>query len=343
MSAYSVTQEKLLLIGIDGATFDVIDPLLKAGKLPHLSRIIQKGCRATLNSLLIPTSPLSWSSIVTGKNAGKHRIFHFTEKIPGHYSIRFMNAGMRHGQAVWKILSRHGKRVIVVNVPITYPPDQVSGYMVSGFDAPDEKSNYTHPPQLAEDIKKWIGPYTIDLRLRSSVTKGKRAQVLQDARKMEEKKAALTCKLMKKDNWDFLMIVFNICDRIQHWFWQYMDTNHQNYTAEEAEIYGDAIFQSYQTADMLIGRLLDEAPESSRVMVISDHGFGPATNKAFYINHWLDKNGFLSYHNNHSCLGNISKRLGHMARGHLVKRLPRHWKGALKRKFPRAEYSCRSR
>jgi predicted AlkP superfamily phosphohydrolase/phosphomutase len=334
MSGYSVTQEKLLLIGIDGATFHVMDALLEAGRLPNLSRIMNQGCRAKLNSVIIPTSPLSWSSIVTGKNPGKHGIFHFTEKIPGQYSIRFVNASLRHGPTVWRLLSDHGKRVIVVNVPISYPPEQVLGYMVSGFDAPDEKSDYTYPPELAEDIEKWIGPYTIDLRLRSSVTRGKRAQILHDARLMEQKKAAVTCQLMRAGDWDFLMVVFNITDRIQHWFWQYMDDTHPNYNRSEAEVFGDAISESYQIIDELVGSILDVAPESSRVMVMSDHGFGPATNKAFYLNHWLAEQGFLWYRDRDRRSDRISEKLGHNARAHLVKWLPRRWKGFLKRHFP---------
>ena len=182
-------QSKLVLIGIDGATFDVMDPLLRTGRLPHLSRVVSRGCRAKLKSLIIPTSPLCWSSIVTGKNPGKHGIFHFTEKIPGRYNIGFVNARLRKGLAVWQLLSHRGKRVIVVNVPITYPPDPVSGYMVSGFDAPDEKSRYTYPLELAKDIRRWVGQYTIDLRLRNSVTRAKRSRVLHDGRLMEGKKA----------------------------------------------------------------------------------------------------------------------------------------------------------
>jgi len=334
MSSESHVAEKFVLIGIDGGTFDVMDPLLEAGRLPNLSRIISQGCRATLKSLTIPTSPLSWSSIATGKNPGKHGIFHFTEKVPGDYSLRFVNAGVRRGPALWELLSEHGKRVIVVNVPITYPPDPVSGYMVSGFDAPDEKSDYTYPRELAEDIKQWIGPYTIDLRLRSSVTKGKRFQILQDARFMEEKKAEVTRKLMERDAWDFLMVVFNITDRIQHWFWQYMDDAHPNHSKVEADVFGEAIAQSYEVTDELIGRILEMAPQDARVMVISDHGFGPASNNAFYLNHWLAQQGFLRYVHAARPFGPISGKLGHKARAHIVKRLPRQWKGFLKRHFP---------
>lgn len=330
----SCVREKFVLIGIDGATFDVIDPLLHGGKLPHLARVINRGCRAKLESLIIPTSPLSWSSIVTGKNPGKHGIFHFTEKIPGDYNIRFLNASARRCQALWQLLSKYHKRVIVVNVPITYPPDRILGCMVSGFDAPDEQSDYTYPPELADAIREWIGSYTIDLRLRSSVTKGKRSQILHDARLMEEKKAAVTCKLMQREDWDFLMVVFNITDRIQHWFWQYMDDSHPNYNRAEAEVFGDAVFQSYQIVDGLIGKVLDVAPDDARVMVMSDHGFGPASNKAFYLNHWLAKHGFLSYRHHSRRFGTSSDNIVHKARAHLVKWLPRQWKGTLKRHFP---------
>jgi len=112
---------KVFVIGLDGATFDLIEPWVRQGKLPTFKRLMEEGSWGTLWCPRPPISPQSWVSFATGKNPGKHGFIDFIEVTPYSYSTRFVNARMRAGKSFWKLLSEAGKSVGVLNVPITYP------------------------------------------------------------------------------------------------------------------------------------------------------------------------------------------------------------------------------
>jgi predicted AlkP superfamily phosphohydrolase/phosphomutase len=152
---------KVFVLGLDGATFDIIDALIAKGRLPNLEKLIQQGCGRELLSTIHPFSAQAWSSFMTGMNPGKHGIVDFTEHVKGEYKLKFLNASHRRGKSLWRILSDHGKRVGVLNVPFTYPPEEVNGFMISGMDAPSTDSDYTYPKELSEEISTQVGEYII--------------------------------------------------------------------------------------------------------------------------------------------------------------------------------------
>ena len=133
--------KRFVVIGLDGATFDLIKPWVKRGEMPNFSRLMEEGVHGELRSTQPPISPQAWSSFMTGKNAGKHGIYNFQERAPQSYNMRFINARARRGKALWNILSEAGKQVIVVGVPCTYPPEPVNGVLISGFDCPSTKAS----------------------------------------------------------------------------------------------------------------------------------------------------------------------------------------------------------
>jgi len=164
-------ERKVFCVGLDGATFDLIRPWVAAGELPHLEKIMQGGVWGELESVIPPISAPAWTSFMTGKNPGKHGIFGFTKQKRGSYEERFVNRQLIKSETLWKGLGDSGKKVIVVNVPITYPPEEVNGCLVSGMDAPSTKSPYAYPPELREKINRVTGgKYRIHLHLRSCVT-----------------------------------------------------------------------------------------------------------------------------------------------------------------------------
>lgn len=127
---------KVMVIGLDGATFRVIDPLVARGELPGLARLMAGGTRGTLESTLPPLSPTAWASFITGKNPGKHGIFDFLRRRPGSYEFLPVNGASIRARTLWSRLSEGGVRVGVVNVPMTYPPPPVNGFIISGMDSP---------------------------------------------------------------------------------------------------------------------------------------------------------------------------------------------------------------
>ena len=114
--------QKLFILGLDGATFDLIKPWAREGKLPNLARLLEEGSHAVLHSTMPPVSPPAWASFATGKNPGRHGILAFTRVDPTTYEVAFENSRSVRGKTFWRIASEAGKRVGAVNIPMTFPP-----------------------------------------------------------------------------------------------------------------------------------------------------------------------------------------------------------------------------
>src|SRR5215470_8952011 len=125
--------DKLLVIGLDGASFNVLDPLIDRGHLPNIANLISKGSRANLETTFPPITAVAWSSFMTGKNPGKHGIFEFVRRDKNSARELAVNASFREGKAVWDYFSDARKRVIVHNFPCTYPVRPLNGLMISDF------------------------------------------------------------------------------------------------------------------------------------------------------------------------------------------------------------------
>jgi predicted AlkP superfamily phosphohydrolase/phosphomutase len=291
-----VPAKKLCVIGVDGATFDLILPWAQQGKLPHLQRLMDEGVRGTLQSTIPPISAPAWVSFMTGKNPGKHGVFDFIDPSPQSYRLRYMNGGMRRGKSLWRLLSEAGKTVTVINVPMTYPPEVVNGHLIAGLDAPDEQSPFTYPPSLYNELKHAVGDYRIGIRhlgfMRNDET---RDQVLRELEQIERLRVRAMQHLMTKAPADFTMLVFNAVDQVQHHFWHYMDVRHPAHEAEGAAKYSEAILQMYRSIDAEIGEILSALPKHTATIVMSDHGAGPSGNRQLFLNVYLAQLGLLKF------------------------------------------------
>src|SRR5262249_787704 len=152
--------KKLLVIGLDGASFNVLDPLIEQGRLPTIKALIERGTRADLETTFPPITAVAWSSFMTGKNPGKHGIFEFVSR-NGSTRELAVNASLREGNAIWDVLSDAGKRVVVHNFPCTYPPREVNGLLISDFMTPAGRRDYAFPPSLLAEIESRFGPYRL--------------------------------------------------------------------------------------------------------------------------------------------------------------------------------------
>ena len=289
-------KKRVLLIGLDAATFDLVAPMLKGGSLPNLQSLIKAGSSGTLLSTIPDLSPVAWSSFATGKNAGKHGIFSFVVSKPRSYEISLANAGLRRAEAFWRILSRRGRKVGVVNMPFSYPPEEVNGYLVCGMDAPGTSSDYTYPKELKSEIKELLGDYTIDYSFVGSLERENREEILRRLFEAEKKRLQLSLHLMRKFDWDLFFVVFVALDRVQHFFWHLMEPNHPLYDEAGAERFREAIPEMYVKMDQLVGRLLEAIDEDTYVVVMSDHGAGPFDNSVPYLNlnDFFVEKGYLS-------------------------------------------------
>src|ERR1700747_2332724 len=140
--------KKVIFIGLDGATFDVLDPLMNRGLMPRLKEFIDQGVRGPLETTIPPITPTAWVSWMTGKNPGKHGVFEFLLRRKGSGAIPDtpVNSRSRDGLAFWGVVARVGKRSIVTNMPCTFPPYLDNGLMISDFLTPKGRRDFTHPP-----------------------------------------------------------------------------------------------------------------------------------------------------------------------------------------------------
>ena len=283
-------ERRVLVIGLDGATLDLIVPWAARGELPTFSSLMGEGAHGHLKSTMPALTPPAWTSSLTGKNPGKHNIFDFFVHERGSYKKRIVSARDRRSKAVWNILSEYGKKVGVFNVPITYPPEEVNGFMVTGMLTPSLANNFTYPFELKDELLKRVG-YRIEKNL-GDLPKENEVDFLKNITETTENKNRALLYLLKKFEWDFFVGVFDALDSLQHFFWKYMDERHPQYQELSTLSFRDAILNHYKQLDRLIAEILGAIEEEGSVIIYSDHGFGPLY-KDVFLNNWLEEKGFL--------------------------------------------------
>jgi predicted AlkP superfamily phosphohydrolase/phosphomutase len=194
-----------------------------------------------------------------------------------------VNSTDRSAREIWTILSEKGKKVGIVNVPLTYPPKSVNGFMITGMMTPPKSDNFTYPPLLKEEVEKVVGGSTLDPLLTSLEREDVFINEVFDS---TEKMAKISILLTEKHESDLFMVVFNGTDYIQHRFWKYIDPKHPEYEAEKSAKYRKMFLQFYQKIDEILGNFLKMADERTTLIVMSDHGFGPL-HKYIHVNSWL--------------------------------------------------------
>ena len=145
-------KEKVFVLGLDGMTFDLLDPLLKGGHMPHFRRLLDKSSYGTLKTIFPPLTPTAWSSFMTGKNPGKHGIYDFLYRKKDSYDLAPVNANRIDGKTLWSFAEESGMKIGLVNIPMTYPPEEIKGVIVGGMDSPGVDSDFTFPPDIKEEI-----------------------------------------------------------------------------------------------------------------------------------------------------------------------------------------------
>ena len=282
--------EKVFILGLDGASPDIIESLVGEGRLPAFKRLKEEGVMGKLRTTIPPITGSAWSSFMTGQNPGKHGIFDFIRRREGTYHLSPINAEFREGRSFWSWASDAGKKVCVFNVPVTYPPEKVNGIMVSGMLTPPNKTDYTYPPSLAQDLDRITGGYQIHIK--ESYSKGGEDRFLTHLYEVTEKRIKAMEYLFKLEDWDLFIAIFQGIDVLQHELWHCWDRNHFRHDPSQKK-YLETIPEFYQKMDTVLKRILDDwiGPERT-LIVMSDHGAG-RLQKLLYINNFLMKKGFL--------------------------------------------------
>jgi predicted AlkP superfamily phosphohydrolase/phosphomutase len=282
---------KLVVIGWDGATWDLLDDWMKAGYLPNLAKLRQAGSSGAVRSTPLPLSPAAWSTIVTGQNPGRHGVFDWFERKPGSYAVEYVHTGRIAARPVWDYFNEGGKRIGIFCPPMLYPAVPVDGFMVSGMAAPNPQAgDFAHPPDLMAGLEASVGPYIAAEE--ETFKTGREATYLQSILDWLDYQRRAVRYLVERYPCDAYLLVFMQSDHAQHKFWRYLDPTYPGYDPARDGRFRDSILKVYQALDSLLGELVAHFGESARYVLLSDHGAGPAYG-VMYINRWLRQEGLL--------------------------------------------------
>jgi len=283
----TINKQKVLVIGLDGVSLGLIESWAQEGELANFRKIMENGASGRLMSVIPPYTPPAWTSFMTGKNPGKHGIFGFTGKNTG-----IMNASYIDGKTLWRILSDHGKKVIVINVPMTFPVERVNGILISGYMAPPHDI-YTYPQNLKEKLRIKFPDYRVYMDTDDPLGGDEKAtdSWLKELYLITKQNLEVTTYFMRNFEWDFLMTVLMGTDWISHVFWRYEDPA-SGYSIEMAKKYKGTIPRYYQEIDSILKKILDQIDEDTMVIIMSDHG-SRSFHQVFCLQEWLMKVGLL--------------------------------------------------
>ncbi|MCX5896241.1 MAG: alkaline phosphatase family protein [Proteobacteria bacterium] len=271
--------DKVLVIGLDGVPYCLIQDLTGKGRMPNLARLLQQGSAGNMESSMPPVSSVAWTTFMTGVNPAKHGIFGFMEKKDDSYDLYFPNATHIKSPAIWDMLGRAGKTTIAVNIPQTYPAREISGIIISGFISIDLEKAVT-PSRLLPVLREM--DYRIDVNYQEAAEK--KDEFFGDLFYTLKKRREAFLYLMEKEPWNLFIGVFTGTDRLQHYFWGDYADKHSAYHQQ---------FLDYYTAiDQVIGEMLDRAGDETPLIILADHGFS-LLKKEVFLNAWLKQKGFL--------------------------------------------------
>ncbi len=289
--------ERVLVIGLDGATWTNLGPLAERGELPTLRRLMREGAWGVLESTIPALTPPAWASLCTGTNPGKHGIYHFRHTPPGDYYQRRLNDSRDiHSPTLWQRLNKHAKRVGIINIPLSHPVQPVNGFITNDVFAPDTTKLTTYPSELAQRLPGFI----LDVTHYPTALPDSAAYRQHMLRFVEENVQVLDCQadaavqLMKSEDWQFFMVGWMITDRLGHFAWKYSDpalaSSLQTDTHKEI---GQRVRAAYRRMDEQLARLIETAGSDCTVLIASDHGFGPIPQSFFHTNRFLINRGYL--------------------------------------------------
>lgn len=281
-----------MVIGLDGATLELMKPLADQGVMPNLSELLRKGCSGVLKSSIPPYTPPAWSSFYTGVNPGKHGIYGFTCFNPKTRSWELPSSKIIGAKKIWQILNEQGLSTGLINLPLTYPPEKVDGFMITGMMTPEKAKVFMYPESLAIEINALPHQYVVDVPVvpfldsrNTDIVKRLHAALLG--------RRAACLHLIRNHPCDMMMTVFVVPDRLQHVYWKYIDQNSVLYDTVEGEAFRKEILACYRALDDAIGDIITAAGDDCKTILMSDHGFCELRGE-FYLNNWLAKAGLLT-------------------------------------------------
>lgn len=273
---------KVIVIGLGAATFDLLIPWANEGKLPAFKKILDYGCYAG-NKIPVPSSSATaWATFLTGKLPGDHGVYGYSQMGKNGKIIR-TNSRYLGKETLWTILSNNNLSSTYCFIPLTYPLPRFRGRLIPGVGVPNTEMFTTWPKGLKKRIRSICGIDDLVEPIHSGLNKVEYLKLLM----MNIKAQIKTSKSLLSDQADDLFVTtFTALDRIQCYFW------------DEIAAKSDEIYSAYKIIDDFLQEIMIDHP-SSNILIVSDNGAGPI-DLMLHMNNWLKAKGFLKY-----------KRIGH--------------------------------
>ncbi len=306
---------KVFLLGIDGATWKVVDRMIALGLMPNTEKLIREGTRGILNSTIPYLTPVAWSSMLTGVKPSKHGIFGYNvmENREGMIIGLLANRSKIKTPTVYDMYHQLGKKIISLNMPMSYPPSPDDGVVITGLMTPSRESTYFYPDDLIDELAAQGIDYRIDItvaregeagldeRIRLYLADGAR-RFFEDLRHVTEEREKAVHYLLGSKEWDLFQINFVSMDRIQHYLWDHIWKDGPDSVVLER------IKEHFAYLDEVTGKIYDRVKNEALLLMCSDHGFGDCKGN-FYPAVWLKQNGYYTEMDSQLTPGLIVKRI----------------------------------
>ncbi|MGD2050741.1 MAG: alkaline phosphatase family protein, partial [Chloroflexota bacterium] len=300
---------QLILLGLDGACWPVIERISRLADLSHMNHLLAYGTSADLLSIIPPVTGPAWPAVATGLNPGRLGTFDFYNRRKlDDFTLFPVRSPQFQGRAFWDRLTSRGYRVGIFNYPMLVPTYAIDGWMVAGLGA-SKLQQWVWPRNLADELESIAQHYTISISYSQPKYEDNRELLLEDlARQLEGQLAALDY-LLREQPVDVLVAIIGATDVLSHTMWHLWDPGHPQHDARQANRLLPRIQALWARIDQAIGRLGRSLAPSGHLLIISDHGFGPSFG-VFNANVWLERYGFLK---RRPGSGRLSNRLRSLA------------------------------
>lgn len=299
---------KTVLIGLDGATFSILDPLMAEGYMPFLKNFLTRAFRANLLSTPNPLTPPAWVSMITGRSPGNHGVFDFIRAEDRNGTIYFTlyNATDIRCETIWSMASRQGRKVIHLNFPMMAPPQPLNGCVIPSMVQWRHIRKNIYPKDLYDTIAsipdfqpdQWALTYceaNKAMRHRALFPNEEEAKewVLKNLHR-DKQWFVILKYLMENGPADLTAIVFDGVDKLQHPYWRLLDPNTPEKLLDWELRLRDLVREYFRQLDSYIRDIVELAGDEAHILMASDHGFGPAR-YVFHINVLLEQLGYLGW------------------------------------------------
>ncbi|MBI3834053.1 MAG: alkaline phosphatase family protein [Planctomycetes bacterium] len=311
---------RVVIFGLDGATYSVLDDLARRGVMPNFARFVSEGARGLLNSTIPPLTPPAWTTLVTGRSPGAHGIFNFLqfESEDSPY-LRIISSREIRCETIWSMVSRAGRRAGSFNFVAHSPAPKINGYVIPGWVPYRWVRAHSHPQGIIDRLKNEIGSFDLQTMAMNFQEEEKAVAGTQlhdyepwiDLHIRREQQWFNCMKhLLVNDPCDLTGIVFDGVDKLQHLVWQFLDPAYEPANPSQDFLRTrERCWDYFRKIDGFLGETVQIVGDDGLVLIASDHGF-TGTSEIVYMNTWLEQQGYLTWKGDAAVEHQDSQELG---------------------------------